>query len=122
MDICINNQSFMQISPYKMRLETSYGYIDYHYEISEKYPNGLLLDLGAIIYKIYRNQGKLKELLKILFSSVPEGTVVQMAVVNRNILPMFKRIGFKKVKEIEYWGEISHAMETIITKKLINSI
>lgn len=122
MNIDINNQSFKQINAYKMRLETLYGYIDYHYEVSPDHPEGLLVDLGAYVYKEYRGQGKLKEMLKILFLSIPEGTTVQMAVINKILVSMFKRLGFKRVKSIEYWGEINSAVEGVITKKLIQSI
>jgi hypothetical protein len=106
----------------KGRLESKYGFIDYYYEVSDKWPNGVIVDLGGFVYKEYRNQGRLKEMLKELLSSVPEGTVVQMAVTSRKLIPMFKRLGFKKVKRLVYWGEVSHAMESVVTKELINAI
>ena len=106
----------------KDKLETIYGWIDYYYEVSDKYPNGVIVDLGEYVYKEYRGQGKLKAMLKQLLSSVPLGTIVQMAIANRHLIAMFKRLGFKSVKRIVYWGEVSHAMESFITQELIDSI
>jgi len=104
------------------RIESEFGWLDYYYEISDIYPNGLLVDLGGHVDMKHRNKGVLKDLLKQLFSSVPEGTIVQMVITNHKLIHMFKRLGFKQVKRIEYWGENKHAMEAIITKELINSI
>jgi GNAT superfamily N-acetyltransferase len=106
----------------KDKIETEYGWIDYYYEVSDEYPNGVVVDLGGYVHKEYRGQGKLKEMLKELLSSVPEGTTVHMAVANRKLLPMFRRLGFKQVKRIAYWGEVSHAMEAIVTPELIDNI
>jgi hypothetical protein len=118
----IVRESLSEETPYKLKLETPYGYIEYHYEVSPEHPEGILVDLGGYVYKEYRGQGKLKEMLRTLFSSVPEGTTAQMAVANRHLIPMFKRLGFKPVQRLEYWGEVSHAMQATITKKLIDSI
>jgi len=104
------------------KIESIYGWIDYYYELSDDYPKGVLVDLGGFVYKQYRGKGKLKIMLKKLFSSVPPGTTVQMAVSNRHLMSMFKRLGFKKVKRIAYWGENSHAMESTVTPELIDSI
>jgi len=106
----------------KGKIESKYGWLDYYYEVSDEYPNGVVVDLGGYVHKEYRGQGKLKDMLKKLLKSVPLGTTVQMAVSNRNLIPMFKRLGFKKVKRIIYWGENSHAMEAVITPELIDSI
>jgi len=104
------------------KIETKYGWLDYYYEISDEYPNGVVVDLGGYIYKKYRKAGKFKQLFKKLLLSVPLGTTVQVAVANRKLLPMFKRLNFKKVSKIAYWGNVSHAMETVITPELINAI
>ena len=106
----------------KGKIESKYGWLEYYYEVSDEYPNGVVVDLGGYVHKEYRGQGKLKIMLKQLLSSVPEGTTVQMAVSNRHLTPMFKRLGFKTVKRIVYWGEVSHAMENIVTKELIDAI
>jgi hypothetical protein len=105
-----------------IRYQTEYGWIDYHYEVSDEYPNGLLVDLGGFVYPEYRRQGKLRKMLKHLLSSVPKGTTVQMAVASKKLFHMFKRIGFTPVKRIEYWGNVSHGMESIITQELIDAI
>jgi hypothetical protein len=118
----IVRESISEERPYKSKLETPYGYIEYHYEVSPEYPDGLLVDLGGYVYKEYRGQGKLKEMLKTLFTSVLEGTIAQMAVANKHLIHMFKRLGFKPVRRLEYWGEVSHAMQATITKELIDSI
>jgi len=106
----------------KGKLESKYGWLEYYYEVSDEFPNGVVVDLGGYVHKEYRGQGKLKEMLKELLSSVPEGTTVQMAVANRHLMHMFTRLGFKKVKRLVYWGQVSHAMEAIVTKELIDSI
>lgn len=106
----------------KDKIETKYGWLDYYYEISNEYPNGVVVDLGGYVYKEYRGQGKLKEMLKQLFSLFPTGTTIQMAVKNKHLIPMFKRWGFKPVKQIMYWGEVKNAMESTITSELINNV
>lgn len=106
----------------KGKIESKYGWLDYYYEVSDEHPNGVVVDLGGFVYMEYRGQGKMKDMLKELLSSVPLGTTVQMAVQNRKLIPMFKRLGFKKVKRIVYWGDNSHAMEAIITQDLIDLI
>ena len=103
------------------KIESQYGWLDYYYEVSDEYPNGVVVDLGGFVHIKYRGQGKMKNMLKELLSSVPLGTTVQMAVSNHKLIPMFKRLGFKKVKRIIYWGENSHAMETVITQQLIDA-
>lgn len=111
-----------QLNGTKGKIESKYGWLDYYYEVSDEYPNGVVVDLGGFVHKEYRGQGKMKDMLRELLKSVPLGTTVQMAVQNRKLIPMFKRLGFKKVKRIIYWGENSHAMEAIVTPELINSI
>ena len=106
----------------KGKVQSEYGWLDYYYAVTDEYPNGVVVDLGGFIYKEYRGKGKMKELLKDLLSDLPLGTTVQMAVQNRKLIPMFKRLGFKKVKRIEYWGENSHAMEATLTQDLIDSL
>ncbi len=105
------------------QITTKFGYINYrYYDNCDEYPNGLIVDLGAYVYKKYRKQGKLKEILKILFLRYPEGTKVQMAVKNKKLISMFKRMNFDIVKSIEYWGELQGTtlMQSIITKNIIN--
>ena len=115
-------ESEQLISGKKGKLESQYGWYDYYYEVSNEYPDGVIVGLGAYVHKEYRDKGKYKEMLKELLSLVPEGTVVQMAPINKYLLTMFKRLGFKKIKSIKYWGEVTHAMENIVTPQLINSI
>lgn len=54
----------------------------------------------------------------------PEGTLIQVPIENKVLKSMFKRIGFNKVKSIEYWGKLGNAtlMESILTKEMINMI
>ena len=77
--------------------ETIYGNIDY------SCVNGVLVINGAIVYKEWRGTGKFKRMLKSLFLEFPDGTRVQTAT-NKKLAPMFERLGFKRVKKIEYWG------------------
>jgi hypothetical protein len=112
-----------QLTPgQKGKFESKYGWFDYYYEISDEYPSGVVVGLGAYVYKEYRGQGKYKEMLKELLTSVPLGTIVQFAVANKHLVVMFKKLGFKKVKRVAYWGEAQHTMEAVITPKLIDSI
>lgn len=106
----------------KGSVKNDYGFIDYYYEVSDKYPEGILVDLGGFVNTQHRNKGIFKDLLKKLLSSVPYGTMVHMSVINPKLFPLFKRIGFKKVKEIEYWGKTHYAVKGIVTKEMINLI
>jgi hypothetical protein len=83
---------------------TDFGFIDYSYE------NNLLILHGAFVDKEFRNHGIFKEMLKGLFYSFPEGTKVQTAVKNKNLIPMFEKLRFKRVKKIEYWGSPSNCV------------
>jgi hypothetical protein len=103
--------------------ETDFGTINYDYVKSEKYPQGLLLFMGSYVKKEFRRQGKFKEMLKILFSKFPENTLVQVPLSNKKLVPLFNRLGFKKVKSIEYWGEIDIIeMEGILSSEMIKKI
>lgn len=116
-----NLHEFIQITKYDS-VRNEYGFIDYYYELSDRYPNGLIVDLGGHVDKKHRGKGVFKDLFKQLLSSFPEGTILQMSVVNPKLVKFFKRIGFTKVKEIEYWGKTPHAMQGVLTnemKKLI---
>ena len=81
------------------KIESIYGWIDYCYERSDEYPNGVVVDLVGYVYKQYRGKGKLKDMLKKLLSSVPPGTTVQMAVSNRHLMSMLKDWDLRKLKE-----------------------
>ena len=88
-----------------LKYESEYGDIDYGYlKKSVEYPNGLIVLHGSIVHKKWRGQGKFKEMLKMLFNEYPEETVVQAATISKKLTSMFKRIGFKEVDKIEYWG------------------
>lgn len=109
----------------KSRLESPFGYIDYGYsKKSKKYLNGILVFMGSYIYKEFRGQGKFKEMVKLVLSEFTEGTIVQVPVENKKLVPMFERMNFKRVKKIEYWGELKNSilMQGIITKDTINLI
>lgn len=106
----------------KGRFESEFGWFDYYYEISDEYPSGVVVGLGAYVHKEFRGQGKYKEMLKELLTSVPLGTLAQFAVANKHLVVMFKKLGFTNVKKVAYWGEAQHTMEAIITPELIDSI
>ena len=106
----------------KGRFESEYGWFDYYYEVSDEYPKGVVVGLGAYVHKEFRGQGKYKEMLKQLLTSVPLGTIVQFAVANRHLVVMFKKLGFKGVKSVAHWGEAQHTMEATVTQELIDSI
>ena len=80
--------------------------------------------MGSYIKKEFRDQGKFKEMLKILFLKFPIGTIIQIPLTNKKLAPLFRRLGFKKVKSIEYWGEVSNAMklEGILSLEMIKQI
>jgi hypothetical protein len=104
--------------------ETEYGNIDYIYVLNDKYPDGLLILNGSIVYREYRGTGKFKEMLRMLLSKFPEGTTIQGAVITKKLTSMFERIGFKKVDKIEYWGQVANCtfIQGILTKEMIDLI
>ena len=95
-----------------MEYKTEFGFINFDVIVNKKYPHGLLLFMGSYIYKEFRRQGKFKEMVFDLFLQMPKGTEVQVATTNWDIAMMFIKLGFKKVDEIEYWGN------TVNTTKL----
>lgn len=105
--------------------QTEWGIIDYFYsDPCKKYPTGLLLFLGSIIYKEYRGNGKFKEMVKNLFQMFPEKTLIQVALANKKLVPMFKRIGFKETDKIEYWGIAYNTvnLEGYLTKEMLGQV
>jgi len=102
--------------------ECEYGNIDYFYTKNEKYPNGLIILNGSLVYRQYRGTGKFKIMLKELLSQFPEGTIIQGAVITSKLTRMFERIGFKRIKYIEYWGAPANCklIQGTLTKEMIN--
>ena len=92
------------------RISREFGFIDYIYVKNKKYPNGLIIGNGAYVNKEFRCQGKLKKLLAILFELYPDETILQYAIKNKKLISMFKRLNFKKVTSIEYWGNPSNTV------------
>jgi predicted acetyltransferase len=92
------------------RLDKDYGFIDYHYSISKKYPNGILVFMGSFIQSHLRGKGLFKEMVKELFKMFPNGTEVQVAVANKFLINFFKRMGFEETDRIEYWGKPENAI------------
>lgn len=90
---------------------TEFGFINFDFIVNEKYPNGLLLFMGSYIYKEFRNQGKFKEMVLNLFFNFPRETEVQVPLLDKKLVPMFEKMGFIKVKELEYWGECSNSIK-----------
>jgi hypothetical protein len=106
-------------------LETKWGIIDYSYSVpDENYPTGLLLFLGSIIHKKYRRDGKFKEMVSDLFKMMPIGTLIQVALANKKLVPMFERIGFKKIYKIEYWVTASNTLNLggYLTKEMLDQV
>ena len=97
--------------------ETLYGNIDY------SYINNILIINGAIVYKEWRRTGKFKQMLKSLLSEFPNGIKVQTAT-NKKLVPIFERIGFKRVEKIEYWGSPSNCimLEGILNKNKLKML
>jgi hypothetical protein len=105
-------------------LSSEYGMIDYHYSKNESYPNGILIFLGSLINKSERGKGRFKNMVRELFSTMPEGTLVHVGLANKKIIHMFERLGFKRVDWIEYWGKTTNTvkMEGYIYKDITNDI
>ena len=108
----------------KSIFETKYGNIDYIYLKNNDYLDGLLILNGSIVFREYRGTGKFKEMLRMLLSQFPEGTIMQGAVITKKLTSFFIRIGFKKIARIEYWGAPTNCtlVEGILTKEMINLI
>jgi hypothetical protein len=104
--------------------QSEYGYIDYFYIKNDKYSKGLIVLNGAIVHKEYRGTGKFKLMLKTLFFTLHKETLIQGAIISKKLVKMFKRIGFKEVKEIEYWRAPSNCtqLEGVLTTEMINLI
>ena len=106
-------------------LETEYGSINYSYSLpNENYPTGLLLFMGSYVKKEFRGCGRFKDMVKTLFLSHPEKTLIQVALANKNLVKLFERIGFKRVKWVEHWGLASNTtkLDGILTIDMINKI
>ena len=108
----------------KKRFQNSFGFVDYIYKIDSTYPKGLFLFMGSYINKQCRNSGKFKAILKELFSTLPNETVIQVGTINKDLINFFLRLDFKKVDYIEYWGNTDNTvkMEGILTSELIKII
>jgi hypothetical protein len=61
-------------------------------------------------------------MLKELLSSFSKETVLQAASITKKLAGMFKRIGFKEVDEIEYWGTPANCtlLQGILTQNMID--
>jgi len=104
----------------KRSYTTLFGVIEYcYFEKLDDYPNGLLVEMGSLIETKYRGQGHYKEMMRHLLSLFPEGTVFQIPICNKRIVPMFERIGMKRVDKIEFWGSPSNCvlLEGILGKE-----
>lgn len=102
------------------RYSTDFGFIDYCYIVDdEKYPEGLLIFMGSLIYREFRHQGHFNKMIRYLLNQLPEGTLMQAPVSNKRLLGLFKSIGFVKVDRIEYWEKVSNA--TMMEAKLDKS-
>jgi hypothetical protein len=43
-----------------------------------------------------------------LFYKMPKGTEVQVALSNKNLIPMFEKMVFERIKNVEYWENFSN--------------
>jgi hypothetical protein len=107
----------------KRHYESDLGFIDYGYDIDYK-PNGLLVFMGSYVYKINRGGGAYKKILRDFLEYFPEGTLIQIPIENKFLIPLFTRMGLEKVNQIEFWGELSGSvlMQGVLTKNTIKSI
>jgi hypothetical protein len=108
----------------KKRLNKEFGFIDYIHTTNEKYPNGLFIFMGSYINSTERGKGRFKEMIKELFTTLPDNTEIQLASVNNNINKLFTRLEFEKVNYIEYWGNTKNTnmMRGFKTQTLLNNI
>lgn len=88
----------------KLRLEVEFGYTDYHYEMNDRNPNGLLVIQGSYVDVEARSGGTFKKMIKKIFSSYPSGTVVELAVMNPHLDIFFKRLGFNEIPTLQYYN------------------
>lgn len=88
----------------KNTFSTKFGFIDYHYSVEPEYPNGILIFLGSLTYKEYRGMGVFKKMVLDLFDKFPPGTEVHVSLATHYLASFFERMGFQRVKSIEYWG------------------
>jgi len=109
----------------KQSYSTFFGTIEYcYFKKEENYPNGLFIFMGSYIYKQYREEGHFKKMLKHLLNEFPEETLIQVPVENKNLIPMFERLGLKEVERIEYWEKLSNAitMQGVLDKSKLDLV
>lgn len=94
----------------RKKFRTQYGFIEYHYEKSHNYPNGIMIFMGSYINKEYRKTGKFKDMVLSLFKNIPENTEVHVALATHYLVNFFERLGFRRVDSIEYWGKLENTI------------
>lgn len=100
-----------------LEIKKPYGFSKYLYICNKKYPNGLVVGMGSYVNDEYRGKGYFKEMLNEILSLYPNATF-QYPLKNRKLVKYFYNLGFKKVKTIEYWGQLSNC---VLVEKIGNT-
>lgn len=69
------------------------------------YEDGVLTFMGSFVDNKYRGQGIFDKMLNSLLSKQPKGTIVQVPLTKKFLVPYFQKFGFEIIDEpIRYWG------------------
>jgi hypothetical protein len=75
------------------------------------YEDGVMIFMGSYVNDKYRGQGVYGNMLKILFTKLPKGTIVYAPPTRDFLVPYFKKLGFIIIDEpIRYWGKPENAV------------
>jgi hypothetical protein len=98
----------------KMNDPEDHGYVSFR-----TYNDGFHVLMGSRTDTNYRGKGIFKtQFERFINEQVKVGETVQIALVNRKLLPYLVRMGFKKTKEgVRYWGKIGNGVSLTMIKK-----
>lgn len=98
----------------KMSDPNGLGYVNFRtYEDRVHVLMGSYTDVEARCKGVFKTQFE-----RFLNEKVKDGDTVEIALVNKNILPYLLNKGFKKIKEpVRHWGEVSNGVRLKMVKE-----
>jgi len=93
------------------RFENKVGFIDYNYEINDKYPHGIFVFMGSYVELRFRGQHEFSNMVKKIFETLPKGTEVHAAATNKKVVNFLTSLpNFKITTEsVEFWKNPENA-------------
>lgn len=97
----------------KMNDQYDRGYVSFR-----TYEDGVHVLMGSRTEVEHRGKNIFKtQFERFINEQVKVGDTVQIALINRKLLPYLLRIGFNKTKEpVRYWGKIGNGVNLIMIK------